>query len=61
MKTATLRKGAVTYVPVFDCFAKVEEVVTLRDGRRGYRVTNESEGVLAVLLREEETYGCLDW
>jgi hypothetical protein len=53
--------GDLTYVPVFDCFAKVVYKGRLLDGTTGYLVTNEHEGINDVLLRPCEMYGVISF
>jgi len=54
-----LTVGDLTYLPQFDCFAKVVEVVKLQDGDTGYRVDNKYEDIAGMLLRRFEVYGVI--
>ena len=49
----------LTYLPAFDCFAKVIDIVTLIDNQKAYKVENKHENINNMLLRESEVYGTI--
>lgn len=54
-----LKKGDLTYLSQFDCFVKIDSLITLSDNKQGYRVSNTSEGITEMLIRKSESYGVI--